>query len=289
MKQVQALFLSMIIIMGGYSHSILASSLFHSIKKFYHHIRSTQSKTILQVVTPPSSINFQDIVGLENAKQILTHITALTPMARDTQDVLLKKLIVLTGDSRTGKTFLSIAFVNELKKCNANFLCLMPRTIIDKNNINQLENDLEHLNKAVLIFDESCFYEESHLKKPIFTEIIRIFTKHIEKNPSKELFCVMHLFSGEVKPILNEIDPEIYQHIPLTSPTESERTEYIRKWISSYKYPNLWNKIEITDLVNLTGGLTYSLIDGLLQKCAITAQTQNQQISYEMILNIHKK
>lgn len=129
---------------------------------------------------------------------------------------------------------------------------------------------MEDLNNAVLVLDESNFYEQSDLKKIMVEKITEIFTEHIKKNPFKNLFCIIHLFSDEAGSILKKVNTQLYQQLTLVKPTKAERAEYMCKLIAEHKYPKIWNNIEVNEVINLTEGFTYSHIDGLLQKYVMT-------------------
>lgn len=170
MKRVKALSLNIIIVMGVCSETIFAKGLLYSIKKFFINSQSNQSQLNLETIQPHSSINFETIIGLTTQKQLLTHIASGITSNQE-QNKPNNKIVVFTGDSRTGKTFLTFGFFNELKKYHPHFRCLTPHAIINHSTIDLFKNSLENLNNAVLVLDESNFYEQSDFKKLMIVKI----------------------------------------------------------------------------------------------------------------------
>lgn len=207
MKAIYILFLSFLLNFCSINTSG-KETILSSIKNMFSNRAAGASNSYFDIL-PDRPICFDCVKGLEEEKQILRSCANTVPEKNT------KKLLIFSGNSRSGKTVLTFAFINALKGVTPYFKGLVPKVIIDKNNIAEFEKQINNLNTAVLVFDESCFFEKKSEKEPVVLKIANIFSDHIQKNPFKKLFCVIHLYSDEVGAALNTLKADTYHHIAL--------------------------------------------------------------------------
>lgn len=235
------------------------------------------------------STNFDDIIGLEYAKSLVyPHLKYIKDSERWDADQLTPPTgILLTGPTRSGKTFFAKAICGELHKQNPDknirFLTIDGHDIQEKG-IAMWLGLAKMFAPCVLFIDEIDLLGLQRTEnKALLSDFLQALSGISDKDPKKQVIVIATTNKPE------NIDKALVQggrlalEIRFEYPTLAERKAYILKRLDQFAIDPQAFEIDLEKLGRETSGYTFEDIKSMLDAAFISIGIKGESISQQQL------
>ncbi|HSW73701.1 MAG TPA: AAA family ATPase, partial [Candidatus Limnocylindria bacterium] len=254
---------------------------------YRHHFEKPDEK---YAVNP--RITFKDIIGMNHAKEILSVIVKYmeNPETFDGRKLTPEKGYLLTGPTRTGKTFIVEGLAGEIKEMykrkgkrpeDFHFFVLNANFIL-QGGIKSLIEEAKALSPCILFIDEIDLLslQRGSGNAALLSEFLTAMSGALENDPDKVVIIIAATNKPENLDIALRQRGRLGKEIRFEYPNYQERKEFFERRIS--KLANL-NNFDIPQLARETEGKSFEDMNALIRTAFQRGILRGQTLTHKLL------